>query len=431
MVGRARRLLSSFSLGLASQALAFGAGIIVVRSLTRQDYASYSLSTTIISAVVVLADAGINSTMMAAAARVENAGRFRPLLAAALRWRRVVWAIAVVPMLALLFYLLLGTGVAPVVAAVVCALTGALSFNSLSVGLASIEYQISGRFSALQIMDVASNALRLALLATAGLLGVAGVILYLVLGLLIGVAQQRVMLSRISARHVDGPLTGSDSALFSRAIRSTVIVSLAIVLGDQLVNFILVQRGNPLAVADIAALSRFALAFGLLNTVMANIAAPYVARAGSTRPAVLRASALVVGVYGAACAAYVVFVWLAAPLLLTILGPQYDHLRVEMVVLAVGSAVSNFASWGTGLITHARGWLAHSWIYGVLLVLWAVYGYFVADVSTTLGAVTLVATLALPSLVSQIIRLVAGFRGLERGSTPMEERVAGGGGPRP
>jgi O-antigen/teichoic acid export membrane protein len=136
---RLERVLSSTSLGLVSQALAFVVGVLVIRSLDRTEYVSYSLSGAIVAAVAIIADSGIASTLTAAAARAENATRFRALLTAALRRRRTVWGVAIAPTLALLVYLLLKAGIAPVPALIVAALTGALSYNSLSIGLAAID----------------------------------------------------------------------------------------------------------------------------------------------------------------------------------------------------------------------------------------------------------------------------------------------------
>ncbi|GAA4753501.1 hypothetical protein GCM10025783_28000 [Amnibacterium soli] len=400
-------------MSIFSQALAFVAGVLIIRSLDRVDYAAYSLSSTILGAVVIIADAGINSAMMAAAARADQAGRFAALLAAALRWRRTIWAIAIVPTLGLLLFLLVSSGTSLVAAVLIAVLTGALSFNSLSIGLLSIDYQISGRFTALQVLDIVNAGLRVALIGVAAMIGVGGVLIYLSLGLVIGIAQRGLMARAISSRHAALPFTPEDRRIFGAAIRSTLAVSVFLIVGDQLVNVLLVLRGNPLAIADVAALGRFAVAFGLVNGVMANIAAPYIARAGGTRRDVLRASCAVVCAYGLICVAYVLGVVLFEPLLLQVLGPRYDHLRSELVVVAAGAAVSNFASWGLGLVTHSRGWLAHSWLYGPLLALWALWGLLVPDVSTTLGACALAATLGLPLLISQAIRIVAGVRGLE------------------
>jgi hypothetical protein len=409
---RLERVLSSTSLGLVSQALAFVVGVLVIRSLDRTEYVSYSLSGAIVAAVAIIADSGIASTLTAAAARAENATRFRALLTAALRRRRTVWGVAIAPTLALLVYLLLKAGIAPVPALIVAALTGALSYNSLSIGLAAIDYQLGGRTKILQGLDVLNAALRVGFVLLGGLLGVDSAIYYVLLALAIGLLQMRIMTRQVRARHPVASVTSEDETLFTRAVRSTLASTVFLIIGEQLVNVILVQRGNPLAIADITALSRFALAFSVVNVVVGNLVVPYLAKAGATRGVVARKATSAVLAYAVVCAAYVGGVIVAAPLLLRILGPQYDHLHTELVIIAVGTALSNFAFSGIGMVVHARGWVAHSWTQGIFLAGWIIYGCFFADVSTTTGAAVLAATLSLPVLLTNIVRTMGGLHAL-------------------
>lgn len=412
VVRRARRIVGSMSLGLVSQVLTFVVGIVIIRSLSKLDYTAYSLSATITGAVVILADSGINSTLMAAAARAENSRRFRALFSAALRWRRLIWTAVILPALALLLYLLLLAGSPVLLSVLLTVLTGALSLNTLSLGLVNIDFQLSGQYRTVQGLGAINAAARVLLIGGAAVFGLSSVLYYLVIALSIGTAQRIVMTKRVHARHEDAPPTAADQRLFGRAVRSTIAVGAFIILGEQLVNVILVQRGNALAVADITALGRFAVAFSLPNAVMANLAAPLLARAGESRAGVARASGQVVFAYALACGAYVGGVMLFSPLLLQILGPQYDHLRTELLVVSIGAAVSNFASSGIGQVVHARGWVTHSWTYGLFLAVWILYAVFFANVSTTLGAATLSAALCVPLLLSNMVRLVGGFLSL-------------------
>ena len=85
-------------------------------------------------------------------------------------------------------------------------------------------------------------------------------------------------------------------------------------------------------------------------------------------------------------------------------------MSVEFFVLVVGAAITNFASFGIGVITHARGWISFSWSYIPFAVIWLVVVPQNVSTATSLGAATLAASLSIPLLLSQVVRLVVGVR---------------------
>ena len=182
------------------------------------------------------------------------------------------------------------------------------------------------------------------------------------------------------------------------------------IVGEQVVNVILTANGNTDGIAQIAALSRYALAFTVINSIVATIGASTIARAPARSRELLQGSAKYVGLYAALCTATVAALTLASPFLLFLLGPDYEELSVEFFVLVVGAAITNFASFGIGVITHARGWISFSWSYIPFAVIWLVVVPQNVSTATSLGAATLAASLSIPLLLSQVVRLVVGVR---------------------
>lgn len=399
------------ALGVLAQTLAFAAGIVAIRSMSRLDYAAYSICIAITSAVAVISDSGIGSRLIADAAAV-NADRARAsqIFAAALRARRAVWLVTMVPALGLLIYLLARSGFGWLFIAACCALVASGSFINLSISISSIEHQLGSKHAALQARGILSNAVRLALGLLAAVARAASSLVFLSISTLAALIQSMLMRRSMRSRVDDAKPQASDVRRFNAAIRSAVAASLVLILGEQWQNVVLVSHANSVAIADIAALNRFATAFALVNIVFGNLAAPWVARTENTRLALRRASSAVITPYVVIAIAYVAGLWLFAGPVLAILGSRYEALSVELVIIGAGSALANLSNYGIGIIIHARGWVATNWLFIPFAVVWAIVGLVAPGVGTTFGGCVYAATFALPVFLAALLRLIIGYR---------------------
>src|SRR5271165_1615610 len=89
------------------QIIGFGAGLLIVRSLPKREYAYYTIGNTMLSTILYLADSGISSALSAIGGRVwQDHQRLSSLFNTALRLRRQLGAVTVVLVVPVLIWLL-------------------------------------------------------------------------------------------------------------------------------------------------------------------------------------------------------------------------------------------------------------------------------------------------------------------------------------
>ncbi|MBB6391069.1 hypothetical protein [Microbacterium thalassium] len=386
--------------------------------MDKQDYALYAIALSALGLVTTLSDAGVNSKLLALAGEGAAAGKdVSPYFRAAMQFRRILAAAVVLPGLVLAIYLLFANGASPLILALSVLAIALTALAAISTSLVTVALQVFREYKSLQGTALWSAIVRLGLVAALFLLGVSSPPAFLFAGA-IAAAYLYLARSRTAKHHADWgagthPVGRED---FISASRSALPSALALILAEQLVTILLTINGNTDAIAEIAALTRFAVAFAVVNDVVRNIVAPSIARSAPTRSSVLRSLGQVSSVYLLLAVAYLTGLILAGPLLLSILGPEYAGLTPELAALGLGTVIVNFSRGGIGAINYARGWNRYSWSYIPFAVVWAIVGLSALDLSTTWGAIAFSASLALVGLASQVVRLVHGVLNLESGS---------------
>lgn len=412
----ARRLLYLFLVGVA-QLLAFLAGILVIRTMPKTDYAAYAAAVAAISAAGVIADSGIGATLMSRMAGTVAGSLDRSgLMRAALIARRRVSVLVLVAVSVALVVVFTGLRVHPIVTAAAVVLVAVIVSNSLVRTLYVVDLQLQRRFVPIVGADAAAAAFRLALVGLAAVLSLRTgyvTIVYLGVFLLASLLQTAI------ARRFSGFRTGSagdpgpHTAVFRAAFRTTAPWTVLMIAGEQLINLLLTAYGNAAAIAEISALTRYSLVFGLVVSVIGNIVTAAIAHAARDRRALgsvfrrATAGGLIISI------AYVVGVWLFRGPLLGLLGPGYQHLDGVFLLLAIASAVQFFGTYVLGATTHARGWLRGSWTFGPLLGLWLVFVVLLQPRDSLSAALAFLA-LQVPTLLTQVVRVALGFRGSPR-----------------
>lgn len=106
------KTLSKFiSIQLIVQALNLGSGILIIRTLSKQEYAYFTLANAMQATMNTLADSGIGSALSAIGGRVwQDPYRFGQLINTAMYLRRYLAVIATLVVTPILFWMLLQNG---------------------------------------------------------------------------------------------------------------------------------------------------------------------------------------------------------------------------------------------------------------------------------------------------------------------------------
>ena len=350
-----------FTIQLLVQAANAVTGIAIIRILSKQDYAFYSIATSFMFSAAALTDCGISAALSALGGTVwEDGEALGKLINSALSIRR--WLVAIV---------VLGVGVtAPLMflrdgASLISAFsfTGVLITSLLfqfGTGVFGIVPQLRSNYRLLETAAILSVVTRLAILAifyfthlnatTALLANCAGFGVQLWL-------YQRYAGNQVNLRAKAEKHTVSAILVI---IRKQIPYELYGVLSGQIGVLLISLFGNSARVADVGALGRLAMIFTAMSSVLANILVPRFARCQD--PKRLRALFLrIIGLYSFAVSSVLVIGWLFPNQLVSILGHRYGELGGECL-LALSCSVSAAilaAIWGLNV---SRGWIVPAWI---------------------------------------------------------------------
>lgn len=382
------------------QAVNVISGLLLVRTMHKTEYAWLTICLLAQSTISVLADCGLSSALSSLGGPVvTDAIRFNTL-ARRIQTYRVTFltlvSLVVVPGAA---YLLLRTG-APLVPALVALLMVVASARPAteSVVYASTA-KLRSQTHVLTLVELVSSLVRLGIIATLALRGVR------IFGALFAtaVAQWVAWGCYRSTIHLH-PANSSVDPAWEARIRQLVRHSVPLVLFScvqgQIGTFILASFATAGQVADLGALSRLAFAFSVARLPIEHFALPSLARVGDSGDAA-RVAWRTLGWTGALFVSIWAIGSLSSKPLLWVLGDQYGHLSMELVIYLGSLSVGAFAAtaWGVAL---ARGWVRHGWLQIPLALLFMFAGAKALDPAVTS---TVIAYSAIPSLAALIVAL--------------------------
>ena len=166
---RRGKILSKFmTVQVAVQAMGVASGILLVRALTKTEYAYFTLAFSMQSTMSILADSGISISLSSIGGRVwQDRERFGQLINTALRLRRYLAAIAVIAVTPILVWLLIRNG-SPWLYAGVITLTVLVGLNyQLLSGVLMIVPRLYSQIKRVQTLDALAAAVRLVVLVVA------------------------------------------------------------------------------------------------------------------------------------------------------------------------------------------------------------------------------------------------------------------------
>jgi O-antigen/teichoic acid export membrane protein len=359
---RRGKLLSRFmSVQAAVQAMGVASGILLVRSLSKPEYAYVTLAFSMQSTMSILADSGISISLSSIGGRVwQDRGRFGQLINTALRLRRYLAAIAVIAVTPILVWLLIRSG-APRLYAVVITVTVLVGLNyQLLSGVLMIVPRLHSQIKRLQTLDALAAAVRLVLLVAAYFIFLNAAVA--IWATVVSVIVQYGLLNRWASEGIDkkAEVNKEDQSAMLGIVRHQAPNAVFYCVQGQLTVWLISVFGNTQSIAEIGALGRLGVMFSVIGAVMTSILLPRFSRC--QEPSELRrqywqilGGALVFGV------CLVIPALIAPKAYLWILGAKYSHLSRELPLIVSGSALGSVGAVMQSL-NAAKGWVKYYWL---------------------------------------------------------------------
>lgn len=389
---------------VAAQAAAAIAGLLLVRWMSVEEYALYTVGVTMLGAITLLTRGGVRQGLAAALARVwpDRTGAAEAV-DAALRARLVVSALTMPPILALAWLLLDRAG-APTGFSL--ALLGLLAAIWLADTYGAVIDQVlyfDRKAVRVQTLDSAIAWGRLALV---GLLKLAGAVSALA-ALATSLVQSAVRVPVV--RHWIGQTLEGRRA---RAPQATVVevrtvalrqipVDIFVALQAQATIFYLTQHGGGIELAAFGALSRIAQLMTPFNALILAYFVPHFAKI--TDGVALRVVGYVAA--GSLPGLGLLALALTAPqVLLFFVGPAYADQTWPLLVCAAMVAFTNAVEVALAMVAH-RGWNRWGWVRIVIGLVWIGVAPQFIPVHTTAGGYMLVAGFSVGTLIAVVLEL--------------------------
>jgi O-antigen/teichoic acid export membrane protein len=355
-------MLTKFiSVQVAVQAMGVASGILLVRALSQQEYAYFTIANSMLATISILADSGVGIGLTSIGGRVwKDPYRFGQLITTALRLRRYLAAGAIAVIAPVLVWMLAGNGASKAYTAVLALAVLAAFHFQLLTGVLGVVPRMHSEISRIQKLDFLIAASRLLLLCAAYFifLNAAAAVAVGV----IGVAAQYFLLRRWAADNItmNAPASEEDRFAMVGIIKSQAPNALFYCLQGQLTVWLISIFGNTQNVAEIGALGRLGVIFSVITALMSAVVLPGFARTQSLRQLRRRYFQIIGGfiIFG------LMLVALAALFpdqVLWILGSKYAHLKNELLLMMILSAASALvaAMWS---LNSTRAWINRSWL---------------------------------------------------------------------
>jgi hypothetical protein len=282
-----------------------------------------------------------------------------------------------------LVWMLAGNGASKAYTAVI-ALTVLAAFHfQLLIGVLGVVPRLHSEISRIQKLDFLIAASRLLLLCAAYFifLNAAAAVAVGV----VGMAAQYFLLKRWAADNItmNAPASDEDRSAMVGIIKSQAPNAIFYCLQGQLTVWLISIFGNTQNVAEIGALGRLGVIFSVITALMSAVVLPGFARTQSLRQLRRRYFQIVGGffIFG------LMLVALAALFpdqVLWILGSKYAHLKNELLLMMVLSAVSALvaAMWS---LNSTRAWINRSWLNIPCVILAQIVLLSILNISTLEG----------------------------------------------
>lgn len=324
------------------------------------------------------------------------------MLATGLNLRMKLAALSLVISMPILFYLLRHHGASWVMTvAIVAALIPAF-FTSLSGSMLEVTPRLVQQIIPLQKIQIGSNLGRLVLLVASVFVFPFSFIAILAAGL--PQIWANIKLRKLSAQFADSAQSPDANVRqqILAMVKRLLPESIYYCVSGQITIWLISILGSTTSIAQVGAIGRFSMIFGLISTLLSALFYPRFARLPNDSRLLLKRYLQIQAAVIIVSGAVVLAVWLLSDKLLLILGSKYAGLSHEVVLLIMGGAI-NFVSGSSFYMCTSRGWVINPLITIIVSVLSISVGVMFLDISSLHGVLIFNILVGLPTLLMHII----------------------------
>jgi O-antigen/teichoic acid export membrane protein len=386
------------------------AGLIVIRTLSKDEYALYAIANTIQASADMLAELGIGIGMQSIGGRVwRDRLRLSELVATARHLRRILAAVSIAACLPFAVWMLRTNGAGWVTTLILCGVVVASILPQIGSSVLLVVLGILGEYRKVQRLNVENALLRLGAVA---LLATSYMNAWLVAGVAAAVNWKRLFdLRRWTSVYIDNSAreNADDRRELVRLSTRLLPNTLFYCFQGQITLIILSWFGNSTGIADVTALGRLSALLMVFSTAFSHVLVPRFARCQDAGRLPGLYIQLVGGCLGILLPV-VVAGWLLPKPLLWVLGSKYSQLEDQCGWVVSAACVSQLAAVMSQL-NGARAWIRIGTLsYVPVTIITQILALSLLDVSHLEGVVIFAFVSSLAPIVPLALDAVLGLR---------------------
>jgi O-antigen/teichoic acid export membrane protein len=360
-------------------------GIVIIRMLTIQEYAYYTIANTMLGTMTILADGGVSIGVMNQGGKVWNDKReLGAVMTTGLSLRKIFAVYSLLISVPVLSYLLWHQGAGPwTIFLIVVTLIPAF-FAAMSDSLLEIIPKLNQDIKALQYNQVLVAMLRLVLSCVSVFFIPFTFIAILASGIprLYGNFKLKAIAHKFAERGM--PMDEQRKAEMLKIVKATLPGAIYYCLSGQITIWLISLFGTTSAIAQVGALGRFSMLLSIFSVVFSTLLTPRFARFPDNFT--LLATRFIQSFILLLLLSFTIvgFTYLFPNQILWILGKEYAGLNTALILSIIGGCL-NLIAGAMFSLTTSRGWIVNPVILVTYNVSSIIIGLVLLDVSTING----------------------------------------------
>jgi O-antigen/teichoic acid export membrane protein len=398
------------SIQVVVQVLSFGSGILIIRVLSKDEYAYFSIANSLQTMMNLLADSGIGIALAAIGGKVwQDHYRFGQLINTAMYLRQYLAIVAIITVTPILFWMLRHTGAS--VDYTLILIIGILIelYCYLQLGVLSSILRLKTQINRIQKLALIGGGTRLTVLTVLFQFLNAGIGVF---ASTIASIVQSITLNRWVKDSVDrnAPMNLEDRQEIIKFIGKQMPNSIFFAVQGQLGIWLISIFGDTQNIAELGALTRLGVVFTLITSIMNEIVLPSFSRCQVAKT-LLKRYMQVLSLYCLFSLTLVVLAFFFPGKFLWILGGKYINLDKEVLLLVISLVTQSIL----GLIwsmNASKGWILPGLIAVPIGVISKIILLLFLDLSTLQGIFLLNIISSLPYFVAFYCVAYTGFKNM-------------------
>lgn len=382
-------LLSKFiSVQLIVQLINLFVGILIIRKLSKQEYAYFTIANTLQATMSLLADIGIGTSLGALGGKIwQDKYRFGQLINTAINLRYYLAMFSVVIVLPILTWMLMSNGVSIGYTALITIFVFLGLIFQLTNTILIVIPRLHSQIRRIQNLDLFASVARLILTCIAYVTVLNTAIAIAISSIAFGL--QRLYLGKWAVESIDrkAPVSNEDRDFTISNIKKSLPSTIFFCFQGQLSVFLISIFGTTTNIAEIGALGRISIIFVLISSVMSSIILPAFSRCQSYKLLVSRYFQILIlfTIFGSLL---IISCLLIPDKILFVLGDKYSNLKNELFLMMAVTVVNQLGGTMSSL-NLSKAWIDYVWIEIPLRLIVQVLLLLVLDISTIRGVLYL------------------------------------------